>query len=102
MIRDFDRLENGVRLAADVCIIGAGAAGITIAREFLDGPFKVLLLEGGGRVHEPESQALYDSDVVGLDHVGVHEGRARVLGGTTTWWAGQASPLGPIDFRRRE
>jgi len=45
MIKDFRSYPGP--LAADICIVGAGAAGITLAREFIDTPFSVLLLESG-------------------------------------------------------
>ena len=35
-------------LQADICIVGAGIAGISIAREFIGGSESVVLLEGGG------------------------------------------------------
>src|SRR5262249_28521068 len=98
MIQDINELEPDATLRADLCIVGSGAAGITIAREFLHTPYSVLVLEGGGRVFEPASQEPYQSHVVGLRHGGIHDGRARVLGGTTTLWAGQALPLFETDF----
>lgn len=101
MILDLHQLDDGTALNADLCIVGAGAAGIAIAKEFLATPHSVILLEGGGPDSEPESQALYDSEVVGYPHYGIHRGRARVFGGTTTLWAGQALPLDEIDFQPR-
>lgn len=101
MLDDLRRHAQPLELQADICVIGAGAAGISVAREFVRGTRSVILLESGGIHHEPETQALYDSDVVGLRHLGIHQGRARVYGGSTTWWAGQALPLDPIDFEPR-
>ena len=46
--RDARTVEAGAGLKVDLCIIGAGAAGITLARELIDAPFQVALLEGGG------------------------------------------------------
>ncbi len=91
-------LENP---AADVCIVGAGAAGITLAVEFARKGKKVLLLEGGGAQREDSSQQLYDSDVAGLPHHGIHTGRIRVKGGTTVRWGGQILELDPHDFTPR-
>ena len=51
---------------ADICIVGAGAAGITLGVEFARRGKKVLLLEGGGTTREDSSQALYDSEIAGL------------------------------------
>jgi len=86
---------------ADVCIVGAGAAGITLAVEFAGKGKKVLLLEGGGAVREDSSQALYDSEIAGLPHRGIHTGRIRVKGGTTVRWGGQILELDALDFTPR-
>src|SRR2546425_1725901 len=86
MISDFCEFDEQAMVTADVCIVGGGAAGITLAREFIGTRFSVLMLEGGALEAEAETQKLYDSEVVGLPHTGVHEGRARIFGGTTTLW----------------
>jgi len=101
MISDFCEFDEQAMVTADVCIVGGGAAGITLAREFIGTRFSVLLLEGGGLEAEAETQKLYDSEVVGLPHTGVHEGRARVFGGTTTLWGGQALRLDAFDLQKR-
>lgn len=101
MILDLNTLENATELSADICVVGAGAAGITIAREFVASAYRVLLLEGGGLDAEPDSQSLYESEVVGVPHAGIHTGRARVFGGTTTLWAGQALRFDANEFRQR-
>lgn len=85
----------------DLCIIGAGAAGITLAREFVSSRHKVLLLESGGRGAEAETQALYESEVVGMAHSGIHSARVRAYGGTTNLWGGQSLRLEPTDFQER-
>jgi choline dehydrogenase-like flavoprotein len=88
-------------LIADICIVGAGAAGITLAVEFARKGKTVLLLEGGGAVREDSSQALYDSEIAGLPHRGIHTGRIRVKGGTTVRWGGQILELDALDFTPR-
>src|SRR5277367_3181887 len=102
MITDFAEFDDGAAVAADVCIIGSGAAGITLAREFIGTRFTVIVLEGGGRQVEPASQDPYNSAVIGLPHAGIHTGRARAFGGTTHLWAGQALPLLDLDFEQRD
>ena len=54
--------------AFDACVIGAGPAGITLARRLAAQGYGVALMEGGGLDLEPESQALYEGEVVGLDY----------------------------------
>jgi choline dehydrogenase-like flavoprotein len=101
MIKDFQKFADGSIVTTDFCIIGAGAAGITIAREFLGTRYTTVILESGGLHPESETQKLYDSEVVGLPHAGVHNGRARVFGGTTTLWGGQALRFDTFDLKER-
>lgn len=102
MFRDAANLTTGTTLRADVCIVGAGAAGITIARDLRASGLRVLLLESGDL--EPESP----SDVLNRGTAsGVPEGnptlcRARGFGGTTRVWAGWCRPLNPEDFQKRD
>ena len=101
MICDIEQLEAD-RLNADVCIVGAGAAGLTIATE-LDGcSLQVVVLEAGRAHVDASVQELNESEVVGLPHGGVHGYRPRALGGSTIAWAGQVLPLFDIDFEQRE
>jgi choline dehydrogenase-like flavoprotein len=101
LIEDFNQFNDQNSITADVCIIGAGAAGITIAREFLGTRHNIVVLEGGGFDPEEDSQKLFESEVVGLPHASIHDGRARVLGGTTTLWGGQALRFEDLDFKVR-
>jgi len=89
-------------LRCDVCIVGAGAAGLALAREFRKSGRQIVLLESGGWKTEPRTQALYDTEQVGKPFLSAHTGRFRILGGSTTEWGGQSLPLTPLDFERRE
>jgi choline dehydrogenase-like flavoprotein len=100
MITDLNRLEPCV-FESEICVIGTGAAGIAIIREFIGTHTQVIVLESGSQLYETKTQNLYDSNIVGLPHNSIHSGRGRILGGTTTLWAGQALPLNPIDFEQR-
>ncbi len=101
MIKDFLEFDDGACITADVCIIGAGAAGITFAKEFLGSHFKVLVLESGGLDNEVAIQKLNQSEVVGHPHAGVESGRFRALGGSTIAWGGQTLRLRAFDFAKR-
>ncbi len=101
MIEQLDDLADGISLAADVCIVGAGAAGLTIAREFLGTNTQVVLVESGGWTARDETQDLYGGELQGKPFRGLQAGRARVFGGTTTLWGGQCIPLDPLDFKHR-
>jgi choline dehydrogenase-like flavoprotein len=95
-------LESGSTLEGDLCIVGAGAAGISIALEWVNSPLKVLLLEGGGFDLEPAMQDLYRGDIVGQPYYPLHAARLHYFGGTTNHWAGFCSTYEPIDFEKRD
>ena len=101
MIKDLHEFDDGACVRADICIIGAGAAGITVAREFLGSHLSVVVLEGGGLANEAMIQQLNESEVVGLPHAGIEKGRVRAFGGSTTAWGGQNLRLNAFDFQRR-
>jgi choline dehydrogenase-like flavoprotein len=101
MIEDLREFPRGTTVNADICLIGAGAAGITIARELAGGPLHVCLVEGGGLEFEEDTQALYAGQDVGAP-VSLEGGRLRFFGGSTNHWGGRCTPLEPIDFRKRD
>jgi choline dehydrogenase-like flavoprotein len=89
-------------LSADLCIVGAGAAGIAMALQFLDTKLDVLVLESGGVTPEPDAQALYEGTVADEKmHSPPHRYRERRFGGTTTIWGGRCMPFDAIDFEAR-
>ncbi len=102
MIVDARTLVDGATLEADVCIAGAGAAGMTIALDLRASGLSVLLLESGGAEQEPEVQSLSEGRMVGIDTWNVRAMRIRALGGTTGHWAGWCRPLTPQDFEARD
>jgi choline dehydrogenase-like flavoprotein len=101
MFIDARSLAEGSEITTDVCIIGAGAAGITLAHEFIDKSFHICLLESGGLEPDEDSQALYEGDIVGFPYYPLDLIRLRYFGGTTNHWAGVCRPLDEIDFEAR-
>lgn len=99
---DARTLENNTLINGDLCIIGAGAAGISIAREFMDTPYKVILLESGGFDYDEETQSLYEGKNIGLPYFSLDQARLRFFGGSTNHWNGMCAPLDPIDFEKRD
>lgn len=85
-------------IEADICLIGAGAAGITLARELSSSNRKVVLLESGGLQFEQPIQDLYKGFGKGVDASYLHLTRLRYFGGTTNHWAGFCRPLDSRDF----
>ena len=101
MIIDSRTVAPGTTLQADLCIVGAGPAGITIAREFAGHPSRVILLESGGTTVREETQNLCRGSITGHTYPPLHLCRRRVLGGTSSYWGGWARPLDDIDFEER-
>ena len=93
MILDIDSLADETLLYCDICLVGAGAVGMAIGRELAASNLKTVILESGSLHEHAATQALYDSQIVGLPFIGATQGRFRVLGGTTTRWGGQSLPL---------
>ena len=101
MIHDLETSQPDENEMPDICIVGAGAAGIVLAVELLKQGKRVTLLEGGGSDVEERSQDTYRSEVTGNVHRGVHTGRFRAKGGTTTRWGGQILEFDDLDFGQR-
>jgi choline dehydrogenase-like flavoprotein len=102
VIIDARSVPHGTIIEAEICIVGAGAAGITLAREFVDSPFRVVLLESGGMQYEQATQDLYEGQSVGRRYPDLTTNRLRFFGGTTNHWGGWCLPLDAIDFEPRE
>jgi choline dehydrogenase-like flavoprotein len=96
-----NQLVDGTVLEADLCIIGAGVAGLLIAREFAGSSARIVLLEAGGTVADETSEELSGGEASARSFRGFQAGRARVFGGTSTLWGGQCIPLDAIDFEAR-
>jgi choline dehydrogenase-like flavoprotein len=104
---------RGVRddseLDADLCIIGTGPAGLTIARALARPDLRILLLESGGRRPDPAAQALGAGTTTDPTYVDPGLTRRRQAGGTAQDWntavgsetGAKYLPLDPIDFEAR-
>lgn len=101
MLQDFRQRDDGAVIETDVCVIGAGAAGIALARELAGSARTVCVIESGGLEAEPSTQALYEGTVVGEPYPPLEATRLRYFGGTTNHWGGRCRPLDAIDFEPR-
>lgn len=95
-------IPDDTLVSCDVCIVGAGAAGITMAREFVGTSLQVVLLESGGLTPDAQTQALYTGDVLGQPYFPLDAARTRCFGGTTHQWTGECRPLDAQDFEARD
>jgi choline dehydrogenase-like flavoprotein len=99
---DARTIDSGSLIEGDVCIIGAGAAGISMALEWINTPYKIILLEGGGFEYDPQVQELYAGKTTGQPYYPLKSARLHYFGGTTGHWAGYCSPFDEIDFIKRD
>jgi choline dehydrogenase-like flavoprotein len=102
MFIDARSVESESSFESDVCLIGAGAAGITLALALTRGGRDVCLVESGGFASESETQELYTGDVVDGDYPPLTVSRLRYLGGTTNHWGGACVPLEPFEFEKHD
>lgn len=104
MFDDARQVPDKKHFHADICIIGGGAAGTTIATEFIGTRYEILLLESGGLAYESQTQALYKGTNSGLLYEPLDLCRVRTFGGSTDprGWGGWCKSLSAIDFERRD
>lgn len=89
-------------IEGDICIIGAGATGISIALEWANSPYKVILLEGGGFEYDDKVQELYNGEITGQPYYPMKSSRLHYFGGSTGHWGGMCSNFDEIDFEKRD
>ena len=92
---------KGTRIDADVAIVGAGAAGITMAMKLKDSGLEVALLEGGLLDNPGALASCYDGETSATGYP-LMSTRLRFFGGTTNHWGGWCARLFPIDLEARE
>lgn len=98
MLIEARSLPDDASLDADVCVIGGGVAGITLALELERKGVASLLLEAGGLKLSDRSH--YEGEVVGLPY-DLATSRTRRLGGSSNCWWGWCSPFTEMDFQKR-
>lgn len=84
----------------DVCIIGGGVVGITLA-EYLKEEARVVLLEAGDVNITTISQNCYKGNNTGFPYYNLENCRARYLGGSSNWWGGFCHELSVEDFEEK-
>jgi choline dehydrogenase-like flavoprotein len=85
----------------DICIVGAGPAGISLALELDGTDSRVCVLEAGGESYDRATQRLYEGEVQGERYPPLRDTRLGAFGGTSNVWAGWCRPLEPTDFERK-
>ncbi|HEY9621426.1 MAG TPA: GMC family oxidoreductase [Crinalium sp.] len=95
MLIDARTLPADNVIEADVCIVGAGPAGITLAKELSGQHVRVCLLESGGLEPTPDARSLLEGSIDPKHRYPADEltaGRDRQFGGTANLWCIQVDP----------
>jgi hypothetical protein len=99
---DATALQDGQQLEAEIAIVGAGGAGILLAKKLAEAGRDVLLLDSGGKRFDPQIQLLSDAHELDTSrHPTLSECTRLQLGGTSVTWGGRCVPFDPIDFEAR-
>lgn len=96
-----DCIDEGP-IRCDVCIVGSGPAGATLALELAHTSLDVVLAESGHGGRDPGIDALSEIDNVGWPRtLDQSLTRSRMLGGTSGLWTGRCANFDGIDYQRR-
>ncbi|HEV3272994.1 MAG TPA: GMC family oxidoreductase [Candidatus Methylacidiphilales bacterium] len=95
-------VPSGTEFESEVCVIGAGVAGLLLSKKLAGYGFRIHLLEAGGIHLEQRSQDIYKSEMRGVFHSGATEGRFRTFGGASIRWGGQLLSYPDEVFQKRE
>jgi flavin-dependent dehydrogenase len=87
MMIDARTLPTDQVIQTEVCIIGSGPAGLTLAHEFAGQNFRVCLLESGGlELPDAGTASLSEVETVGDFKQVLPDGRNRRFGGNSSYW----------------
>lgn len=123
-IDDLSTLPANENLEADIIIVGAGPAGLSIARELGGSSLRVLVCESGvvgrhedyyhlnqveaqtGAMFDPKSplrmEFFTNTNPVWNPDVEPFGSRIRGYGGSTAYWGGKAATFDENDFKKRD
>jgi choline dehydrogenase-like flavoprotein len=102
MFLDARSLPAGETLDADIAIVGAGAAGLSLAIALEGAGLKIALLESGGLEWSEEAQDLAAGELGPQTYATPQTVRLRYFGGTTGHWGGWCRELDDVDFEKRD
>ena len=102
MLLDTKRLRSGAVIESEVCIVGGGAAGITLALELGRAGIGVCLLESGGLARDEATASLFEGTSAGIPYDFAEGTRSRFLGGSSNCWGGFCRPWDSEAFQARD
>jgi choline dehydrogenase-like flavoprotein len=111
MLFDARRLAGDEMIEAEICVVGGGPAGITLAREFMGQDVRVCMIESGDLEFDEQTQTLCEGATDGEPYHSLREVRRRQLGGSANLWdtrltdnqlGFRSAPLDNIDFEQKD
>jgi len=102
MLIDARSVLAGTEFPCDLCVVGAGPAGIAIVDRLRGSALSIVLLESGGFHPELRTQGLFRGENLGARYFRLDACRFRLLGGSTNRWGGWCRPLEPVDYEQRD
>ena len=94
-----ERTQTDPHATCDVCVIGAGAAGLYLASRLSRDGLRVVLLEAGGATCESGASVGIEAVFSANQYRGALDGRAFGWGGSTSRWGGLLVPHSELDLR---
>ena len=102
---NFSNPDPGAQSEHDVCIVGSGFAGITLATRLAEQGVDTVLLEAGGKIPPPAApeggDVRFPYSAKGEAVFPFDWNRTIAAGGTSHRWSGVVSRFLPNDFRTR-
>lgn len=95
-------VPSGSTVDCDVCIVGAGPAGMTVAMELAASGRRLCVIESGGLSYDRRVQRFTEGEVSGNRYPPLRDTRLAAFGGSTRIWGGWCRPLDPVDFEGRD
>ncbi len=101
MLTEASTVRHGAALKCEVCVLGAGPAGVAVVRQLI-GSLGVCLVESGSFTPDLRTQSLSRGTSAGEPYFPLHSTRVRMFGGTTNRWGGWCRPLDTGDYEPRD
>lgn len=95
---DLNQLKNAPQREFDLCIVGSGPAGLSLASQFFDTDISVVILESGPVDPSEQHDKLNHCISTGVREVDGVNSRLRCFGGAGRLWAGVCAPMSNSDF----
>lgn len=98
-LKDYEESESS---GFDLCIIGSGPAGISLASKFIDTNINVAILESGITSLSQRHDKLNEAHSIGKREIDPIESRSRRYGGAMHLWAGTSAPFSEVELLDRK